>query len=60
MNSKVFTVHQPFTTYHYEIKNKNNGVNSVNSFPEKKFFLQPRNSSCLAVIQQDNHHDRRV
>ncbi|EAW1758136.1 attP region and P4int integrase [Salmonella enterica subsp. enterica serovar Typhimurium] len=31
MKSRLFTLHQPFTTYHYDIKNKNEKVNSVNS-----------------------------
>ncbi|EFN8110790.1 attP region and P4int integrase [Escherichia coli] len=31
MKSRLFTLHQPFTTYHYDIKEKNNEVNIVNS-----------------------------
>ncbi|POZ19810.1 hypothetical protein C3709_20730 [Lelliottia aquatilis] len=48
MNSKVFTVHLPFTTYHFENYNKNHLVNSVNSFSKKKFFL------CLNDVHKTN------
>ncbi|OKU27284.1 attP region and P4int integrase [Escherichia coli] len=31
VKSRLFTPHQPFTTYHYDIKKKKREVNSVNS-----------------------------
>ncbi|POV55757.1 attP region and P4int integrase [Enterobacter cloacae complex sp. ECNIH9] len=31
VKSRLFTLHQPFTTYHYDIKMEKNEVNSVNS-----------------------------
>ncbi|EBY5612964.1 hypothetical protein AHQ86_12120 [Salmonella enterica subsp. enterica] len=39
MNSKVFTVHQPFTTQHIDFYKQKYAVNSVNSFSKKSFFL---------------------
>lgn len=38
VKSRLFTLHQPFTTYRYDIKKKNEKVNSVNSYMEKKNF----------------------
>ncbi|MBA7728439.1 hypothetical protein HV169_04945 [Citrobacter freundii] len=38
VKSRLFTLHQPSTTYRHDIKKKNEKVNSVNSYMEKKNF----------------------
>ena len=39
VNSKVFTVHQPFTAQNIDFYKQKYAVNSVNSFSKKKFFF---------------------
>ncbi|EBV2276265.1 attP region and P4int integrase [Salmonella enterica subsp. enterica serovar Newport] len=42
VKSRLFTIHQPFTTYRHDIKEKNSKVNSVNSvnslYGKKEFY----------------------